>query len=123
MAEETDPIQWEDLPIYNEGDDTDGGGSNIYVFMEEPDPGAGTYYCKVGRATKVDKRRNDLQTGNPRELRIAKEYPVSDAVGAERAAHRELDDCYDRVRGEWYAVPEKEYDSFLRDTKKAVHGY
>ena len=123
MAAETDPIQWEDLPIYNEGDDTDGGEPNIYVVLEKPDPGAETCNCKVGRSTNVEKRRDDLQTGNPRELRTAKEYPVSDAVGAERAAHEALKEHYDNIRGEWFEVPKNKYKKFLRDIEEAVHGY
>lgn len=123
MAAETDPIQWEDLPIYNEGDDTDGGEPEIYVAMENPDPGAESYNCKVGRSTNVDKRRDDLQTGNPRELRIAGKYPVSDAVGAERAAHEALEENYDRIHGEWFQVPKNKYKTFLRDIQEAVYGY
>lgn len=60
--------------------------------------------CKIGKAVDIGKRIKQLQTGNPKQLRLAAYLRCgceSLAIRAESASHKCLDDC--RLYGEWFA--------------------
>jgi hypothetical protein len=59
--------------------------------------------CKIGKAVDIKKRMKQLQTGNPKQLRLAAYLRcgcASLAIRAESASHRALDGC--RLYGEWF---------------------
>lgn len=59
---------------------------------------------KIGRAVSTDARRRQLQTGNPRGLRVVQLYTLDfdEAVEAERGLHDDLEER--RMCGEWFNV-------------------
>jgi hypothetical protein len=60
--------------------------------------------CKIGKAVDIGKRIKQLQTGNPKPLRLAAYLRCgceSLAIRAESASHKSLDGC--RLYGEWFA--------------------
>ncbi len=60
--------------------------------------------CKIGKAVDIWKRIKQLQTGNPKQLRLAAYLRCeceSQAIRAESASHKSLDGC--RLHGEWFA--------------------
>ena len=123
MAEETDPINWEDLLVYTGEDDTDGGQPSVYIIMEEPDDRRPkTYRCKIGRSTDPKRRCQNLQTGNSRDLRVAKEFQVRNASTAEKAAHAVARDQYEWKSGEWFEVNQSQFKNFIADIGRAVSG-
>lgn len=58
---------------------------------------------KVGWSSDPERRRRDLQTGQPETLVIAAVWPDPDATKIERLMHSILDPY--RVRGEWFECP------------------
>lgn len=68
--------------------------SYIYVIGENDGP------YKVGRAKEPQKRLADLQTANPRKLRMHLLSLAEDAVVAEALLHKVLEPY--RVSGEWF---------------------
>lgn len=114
-------IPWDIIEAGDE--DIDGGQGFVYVLLEEPDEREEVYRIKVGRSGDVGKRLSDLQTGNSRELRIWKKFPVLDAQAAERAAHQAAESKYERISGEWFRVPKNQWQKFEADIKRAVQGY
>lgn len=71
----------------------------IYVIAELDGDG----FVKIGRAVDPSKRLNELQIGNPRQLRLSSSFVPKDAVATERQIHKWLKDS--RVRGEWFDIP------------------
>ena len=118
----TGQLNWEELPVFKEEDETDGNQDGVYVLVEKPTPRAKTVRCKVGRSGDTKKRRQDLQTGNSRELRIAAEYPVPRGSGAaaEKAAQDVARARYKHIQLEWFEVPNDKIDQFEQDIQKAT---
>ena len=83
----------------------------IYIMQEKTTGGnTGTLY-KVGgvegTSNKVDTRRRNLQTGNPRELVVKTRYKVTSCKKAEKDVHddEDMNDHYAVYYGggtEWY---------------------
>ena len=105
------------------------GASNDkgYVYcIAEYKGGRESGYFKIGTAYDPEKRLKDLQTGNPRELKIWKEPQwVSQRLDAERAAHTALEEYKVNLRGgtEWFKVPQDEQDKFYDLFCKAIEQY
>ena len=56
----------------------------VYIIKEKE----GSEYYKVGGTTRgADKRKREIQIGNPRRLEVAKEFPVENCQVAEIKAH------------------------------------
>ena len=104
--------------------DLRGPTSSVYIIMEEPHRQAKTYRCKVGKSSNVDKRCQQLKTGNSRELRVVKKFQVYNAVEAEKAAHKMAERYrYKRLRGEWFQVNRNKFEDFKADIERAVRGF
>lgn len=71
--------------------------SEIYVIAD-----ADGRHLKVGRSQNSRGRLRDLQTGNPRPLRLVECWSMrhADALEVERIVHEELAFC--RRQGEWF---------------------
>jgi hypothetical protein len=90
-------------------DAPDGRGDSIYYILAVPitwpgpPPGAHRYsglHFKIGRATNVLKRLQDLRTGTSEDLIIHALEPGNASIEAER--HRQFSS--DRRQGEWFAA-------------------
>lgn len=73
---------------------TGGGLTNqsgrLYLIKEVVNAqGAVTYY-KIGGSVDPKARLKDLQTGNPRELRLVKKFKVGNMKAAETYVHKEV---------------------------------
>lgn len=73
--------------------------SYIYVMAEE-----GTKYYKIGLSkNRAEKRRSQLQTGNPRDITILYEFSAPDRFAAESAIEKQLAKFMTPSGGnEWY---------------------
>lgn len=69
-----------------------------YVYFVQGPPGT---EIKIGYTNRVGSRVSDLQTGNPKELRLLAVLPAPPIV--ETAYHRQLKP--ERVLGEWFLGP------------------
>lgn len=116
-------VHWEDFPVYNEEEDTDGDYSKVYIILEEPDPRAKTWRLKVGKSGSVKKRLQDLQSGNSRKLLEVQKFDVYDAKEAEKAAHKVAKHKYEHISGEWFRIKKDEFTNFIEDIKQAVSQY
>ncbi|AJR22503.1 MULTISPECIES: GIY-YIG nuclease family protein [unclassified Sphingobium] len=69
-------------------------------FIGEEDSG----YCriKIGVAKDIEKRRGNLQTGNPSAIRLLGWINTEETFELERRLHRHF--AATRVRGEWFAL-------------------
>lgn len=69
-------------------------------FIGEEDSG----YCriKIGVAKDIEKRRNNLQTGNPSAIRLLGWINTEETFELERRLHHHF--AATRVRGEWFAI-------------------
>lgn len=67
----------------------------IYFFIEDTDE-----QVKIGRARNIEKRRKQLQTGNPRKLLLLGWIRTADDVSVERALHQKFSSR--RANGEWF---------------------
>jgi hypothetical protein len=69
-------------------------------FIGDEDSG----YCriKIGVAKDIEKRRSNLQTGNPSVIRLLGWINTDAAFELERRLHRHF--AATRVRGEWFAI-------------------
>lgn len=76
--------------------------SYIYVLSEE-----GTDFYKIGLTkNRADKRRNQLQTGNPRDLLVLYEFSAPDRHAAESYIENQLAGYMTAGGGdEWYEFP------------------
>lgn len=61
-------------------------------------------YIKIGKANDVEKRIKELQTGNPKELKIIRTIECDEifATRIECELHKILDKH--KIRGEWYSI-------------------
>ena len=76
-----------------------------YVYFVQQD---NTKFIKVGRTKDPKRRRTNLQTGNPRELKMYYRH-VSDMLAAEHALlekMKHLNNQYIRGGTEWFHVPD-----------------
>lgn len=71
-------------------------GRHIYIVQCDE-------YVKVGIATKVFNRVNEMRVGNPRELKLLAYWPSANAVIEEHEIHQLLNQYW--VRGEWFKLP------------------
>lgn len=62
----------------------------------------GQWLMKIGRATDIRQRLRDLQTGNPKELKVVGWIVSQNEARAERALHRKYSRA--NVGGEWFAL-------------------
>jgi hypothetical protein len=87
----------------------------LYLIQENMDGP-----IKIGRAASTEARRRQLQTGNPRGLRVVQLYTLEfdEAVEAERRLHEELEER--RMCGEWFNVSEKFITEYVPLFFKAV---
>lgn len=63
-------------------------------------------YYKIGRAADYQQRLQDLQVGNPEELKFEYVIETDDAQGLENDLHDMLYESH--VRGEWYVLRKRE---------------
>jgi len=67
----------------------------IYFFIEDTNE-----KVKIGRARDIERRRRNLQTGNPRKLLLLGWIRTDDDVRAEQEIHRHFH--IRRANGEWF---------------------
>lgn len=70
----------------------------VYVVQD------GSGLCKIGRAKDVEKRIRSLSTGSSSALTLIASWPCEDAGAREADLHLEW--SKERVRGEWFRIPE-----------------
>lgn len=89
----------------------------VYLFMELDSEGNETF--KIG-ITKNDpaKRIKQLQTGNPRTIRLVKFYQSQNYLKVERWLHRKYQ-LKTEAENEWRSLSNEEILSFHEDCKKA----
>lgn len=85
-----------------------------------------TGYYKIGKTTQdVNKRINDLQGGNPREIKRLESHPVPDMDEAEQRAHHATQRWNTKeshhAGSEWFYVPHHEFSEFHEKFNNAVH--
>ena len=103
----------------------------IYIMQERTTAGGSGLLYKVGgvegASGKVDTRRGNLQTGNPRKLEVKERYQVGNCKKAESAAHEAVNDDYGVYYGggrEWCKVTSaNQYDDFKNGVKEAADKY
>lgn len=81
-------------------------------------------FCKVGHANDPTGRLRSMETGNPREMRIAHLFRFPDrdgAVAVEGATHRFLRDQW--IRGEWFHVTPAEAAAGIRTASQSVGAF
>ena len=79
----------------------------VYFIQEQPLKGERCAPFKIGMAADVEKRRGDLQVGNPRKLRIRAAIQVpcrDDAIIMERCLHHLAAKRFKHVNGEWFRI-------------------
>lgn len=71
----------------------------IYIIRQ-----GDTRLFKIGVSNNPERRLKNLQTGNPHDLKILKQFRCDvPAYGAERIIHAHLKDMH--ARGEWFDIP------------------
>ena len=112
-----DPIQKRDEAASSEDfvDGTTNDPGQLYV-IQELDQGQPTDLYKIGVTKNTGKRRNDLQTGNIRELKVIQNTNVTRMLAAEQAVQRKVRRYALQQGGgkEWYRVPQDEMSTFER---------
>ena len=99
---------------------------HIYIIQERQTTGAAGIYYKVGgvqgNSDEVDRRRGQLQTGNPRQLVVKERYAVNSCRDGESAAHNAARDYRVNYGGgtEWYRVNSDHYNDFKNIIENAV---
>jgi hypothetical protein len=63
-------------------------------------------FCKIGRSFAPERRRKQLQSGYPRELKLLFGYRVADAIRIEADLHRAFSTQH--ARYEWFTL--SQYD-------------
>lgn len=71
----------------------------VYFIGEQE---SGCCRIKIGGAKDIEKRRSNLQTGNPSELRLLGWIHSEAAFELERRLHQRFSAT--RIRGEWFAI-------------------
>lgn len=101
-------------------------GGHIYIIQERQTNGAAGIYYKVGgvegNSDQVDRRRGQLQTGNPRQLVVKERYAVHSCRDGESAAHNAVRTYSVNYGGgtEWYRVNSDNYNNFKNSIENAV---
>ena len=102
----------------------------IYIMQEKTATGGSGLLYKVGgvegASGKVDTRRGNLQTGNPRKLEVKERYQVGNCKKAESAAHGAVNNDYGVYYGggrEWCKVTSDNYDDFKDKVNNAANEY
>ncbi|MBN2971021.1 GIY-YIG nuclease family protein [Roseomonas aeriglobus] len=76
-------------------------------------------FTKIGRARNIEKRRRDLQTGNPVALAVVGWINAADDHALERALHAHF--ATRRLSGEWFAI--EPADALPMLSRAGVDGY
>lgn len=79
----------------------------IYFFIEETNESV-----KIGRAKDIEKRRRNLQTGNPRKLLLLGWIRTTEDVRIEREIHEHFHT--QRANGEWFDLDPTDVLPILR---------
>ena len=79
---------------------------DVYLIREKPEKTAVVVHYKVGQSNDREKRKSDLQTGNPRNLEFSSAFEVNDMNKAERAAKAALGEYKCTLGGgiEWFTA-------------------
>ena len=102
----------------------------VYILMEKTPCGRNGNLYKIGgvegESNEVDRRRGQLQTGNPRQLVVLKRYATRNCQAAEIAAQDAV--SHNRVRygggTEWFRLNNAgQFYDFERSVKNAVGRY
>ena len=103
------------------------GDGYVYLIAEYNEKGKLTRYFKVGGTGEENRntRRNNLNTGNPRHLKVEYYEPVTRTKDAENDAHKDLIDWRVNMGGgkEWYYVPENQFETFIIKFFHAIRKY
>jgi hypothetical protein len=73
-------------------------------------------FVKIGVATDVAKRIQELQTGCPYNLKLVVAVPCKNAYASERSVHDRLQAFH--TRGEWFRASRSEIDAALSELRK-----
>jgi hypothetical protein len=79
----------------------------VFFIQEAPLKGEKIAPFKIGMATDVERRLDEMQVGNPRKLRIRASIKLEDQKQAqtmERCLHHLAEKKFKRVRGEWFRL-------------------
>ena len=68
-------------------------------------------FCKIGITRNVEQRLNNLQTANPKRIRVAKAWLYGD--WAETMIHEQLRGSRGSSRNEWFCISPQECISFI----------
>ena len=99
----------------------------VYIMQERTTTGGSGLYYKVGGvegdSKKVDTRRGNLQTGNPRKLVVKERFAVSNCRDAEKACQHAV--SHYEVKGfgggtEWFEVRSNSYLEFRNSIKNVA---
>ena len=92
--------------------------SELYIVNE-----VGTGFVKVGYSQLPKQRLNDLQVGNPHELKLLYHCKVDNAPEREKEIHRILKDNGKHIRGEWFKIENatlKQIANYMYKVGKAI---
>ena len=98
----------------------------VYLLSEHNPDGSKTGYYKIGKTTQdVKKRVSDLQSGNPRKIKLdEKVHEVPDMDEAEKRAHNAASKWNTKKShgggSEWFHVPEKDDAEFHKKFEESV---
>lgn len=89
------------------------------ICSRNPTPAQGYVYLakfegryKIGQTTNLRRRKRELATGLPDELKIVHTIQTDDPGGVEAYWHKRFDDK--RIKGEWFALDEGDVQVFMQ---------
>lgn len=88
----------------------------VYFIFRVSD---GVYATKIGVSSSVEKRRRELQTGSPDELKVAGFIKTDDAYALEKALHAHFAEHH--LRGEWFNLQPADVLPILK--RAGIDGY
>lgn len=95
---------WGHMPFYKEGGEISNKDRFIYILKSDK-------YYKIGITKNLDKRIDQLQTGNPHEIYLVCSTFVENTSGFERKLHKEFDQY--RISGEWFDLPYEQLEKLI----------
>jgi hypothetical protein len=69
-------------------------------------------FYKIGKATNMQERMSQLQTGNPYKLCLIAAYGFPNATVVERCLHQRFVNA--RTNGEWFGLSDKDLEDFIQ---------
>ena len=87
---------------------------NIYLICEMDNDGK--YQNGISRHANVEKRKNNLQTGNPDELYVRYKFKTNSPFKLEKMLHNHY--YKDGIINEWFFLNEEQSKDFLNVCKK-----